>query len=368
MTPKGDGSGAWFRMPRLLAGLLAFALLAFAGCGSEANDETSSSGSAAEMTDVTFMADFTVPWVVQIPWVYALQNGWYEDAGLNVDYVLPQGTDAPARLLGTGKVDITPAYVGDMLSVNEKGLKVKVLMSLFDKIPGGVCFYDDSGIESPTDLEGKTAAVYNYPQSLAFWQHFYAANGVDPDAVNQVDAGANSAPLLISGKVDAIDAASPLECLTAELKKGQSTAEFPFDEQYGFPKTYYLMLTANAEWLAESDDAARKFTTVTQHAVSYCEDPDNQQECVQTFIDAYPDEVDPEVAEKGFESLKGYWCNGTASCWSPDKPTGYVDEKIWADLADFYADLGLIDDPATAPEVLTDNQYLSDEYEPHPSP
>jgi putative hydroxymethylpyrimidine transport system substrate-binding protein len=340
-----------------------FAMVAL-GCGSGDSDTETAGGGGGESTDVSLMGDFTIPWVPQIPWVVAIEKGWYEEAGLNVDYKLPQGTDAPSRLLGAGAVDMAVTYTGDMLSSNEKGLESKVLMDIFDKLPGGVCFFEDSGIKTPKDLEGKTVAIYDYPQSHYHFKHFFESNDVDEDEVDIVSAGANATPLMVAGKVDAADAASPAECLDAEIKAGKPVNEFVFTREYGFPKTYFLELSANSDWLSQNEDAAESFVHVTQKAINWSEE--NQDQALQIFIDKYKDEIDPEVAERGFEVLKKSWCGETYACWSPDKPVGWIDPTVWQEQADFLAKGGLIESAADAKSVLTDNRFLDDQYLPGP--
>jgi putative hydroxymethylpyrimidine transport system substrate-binding protein len=342
--------------------------LVAAGCGGGSDDSSSSSGgsegSGGEMTDVSLMGDFTIPWVPQIPWVVAMEKGWYEEAGLNVDYKLPQGTDAPSRLLGAGAVDMAVTYTGDVLSANEKGLESRVLMDIFDKLPGGVCFFEDSGIQTPKDLEGKTIAMYDYPQSHENFKHFFEANGVDESAINIVSAGANSTPLLVAEKVDAVDGASPAECLDVEISAGKKVKEFVFTREFGFPKTYFLELSANKDWLEGNEEAAKAFVQVTQKGIDWSEE--HQQEAVQIFIEKYGDEVKPEVAERGFQILKKSWCGETYACWSPDKPIGWIDPAVWQEQADFLAESGLIQDAKNATSVLTDNEFLSPKYRPLP--
>lgn len=350
---------------RLLALGAVGALLATVALGcADSDSDGDSTGGGANATDISFMGDFTIPWVPQIPWVVAIEKGWYEEAGLNVDYMLPQGTDAPSRLLGAGTVDLAVTYTADTLSANEKGLESRVLMDIFDKLPGGVCFFEDSGIEKPTDLEGKTVAIYDYPQSQYHFKHFFESNGVDESKVDIVSAGANATPLLVAGKVDAADAASPAECLDAEIKADKPVNEFVFTEEFGFPRTYFLELSANADWLSENEEAARSFVHVTQRAIDWSEE--NQEEALQIFVDKYKDDVDPEVAERGFEVLKRSWCGETYACWNPDKPIGWIDPEIWQQQADFLADGGLIESPADAKSVLTDNEFLNPDYLPGP--
>ncbi len=55
------------------------------------------------LTKVTFMADYPrPPWVAQIPWVVAMDNGWYKQAGLDVKYVFPSPRPIPRASSASG--------------------------------------------------------------------------------------------------------------------------------------------------------------------------------------------------------------------------------------------------------------------------
>jgi putative hydroxymethylpyrimidine transport system substrate-binding protein len=360
-----------------IAALLAAAFVV-AGCGSSSSSSSDSSTASAEssggeggsgsgeLTDVTFMADWAVPWVPQIPWVVAQQKGWFEEEGLDVTYQFPQGTAEPTKLVGAGKVNMAAVYTADDLSTNEQGLHSKVLMSLgSEKLPGGVCYMANSGITEPKDFEGKTIAVYNYPQSEYNFKYFFEHNGVNPENVNIVPAGENSATLLIAGRVDGIDGSTALECPDVEAKTGEKVETMLFDTEYGFPKTYFLELAANESWLEGNEEAAEAFVHTIQKATSWSEQ--HQEEALKIFIEANPDTVEAEIAELGFEGLKQSWCGETYSCWTPKKPIGWISPEVWQENATFYKEGGLIEsDGPEASEMLTENKYLSSEYLPKP--
>jgi putative hydroxymethylpyrimidine transport system substrate-binding protein len=353
-----------------IAAILAAAVVV-AGCGSSSSSSSSSSSGttgtdSGELTKVTFMTDWAVPWVPQIPWVVAKEKGWFEEAGLDVDYQAPQGAAAPAKLVGTGTVDLAAVYTGDTLSINEAGLKSKLLMSLgSEKLPGGVCYMASSGITEPKDFEGKTIAVYSYPQSEYNFKHFFEANGVNEENVNIVPAGENSAALLIAGKVDGIDGSTALECPDVEAKTGEKVETMLFDTEYGFPKTYFLELAANEKWLEGNEGAAKAFVQTLQKATSWSEQ--HQAEALKIFIGSDTSTIEPEVAELGFAGLKQSWCGETYSCWTPEKPIGWIDPKIWQTEAAFYKEGGLIEsDGPEASEMLTENKFLSAKYLPKP--
>lgn len=290
-----------------------------------------------------------------------MKKGWYEQAGLSINFKFPQGAAVPAHLVGVGRVQIAATYEPDILATRAAGLGIKTLMTVFDRIPGGVEFYRDSGIRKPKDLEGRTIAVYDYPGSKYNFKVFFEKNGVDASKVKIVSAGADSAKLLIAGKVDAIDGAPALEGLKASLATKKPIGNFFFDQRFGFPKTYYMLLAVNEKWLQQNQDAARKFVEVTQRAIAWS--ASHQKEALGIYLKEYPNAVTATLATKGFAALKQSWCGNSALCWAPHKPIGLIDPSVWKGYAAFLARGGLVTRKAAADlSALTRNKYLSKKY------
>jgi putative hydroxymethylpyrimidine transport system substrate-binding protein len=310
------------------------------------------------------MDDWFVPWPLDMPWIDAIAKGWYRKAGLDVKIQYPQGSAQPARLLGAGRVDMAVTYEPDTILTNAAGLHLKVLMALYNKTPGGIGFYKSSGIKKPKDLIGKTVAVYEDPFSQYNYKEFLQNNGIDPSQVHEAPAGADSSKLLIAGRAQAIQGADSLEFVEAEIAKPHDPIhEFDWNQDWGFPKLYSLLLDANGSWLKKNPSAAKKFVQVTQRAISWEEH--NQKAAVNLYIKANPKNVNPKQARLGFPRLKLTWCGQTFTCWQKKKPIGWIAPSIWKGYAAFLVKGGLIQ-PAAAGDlsVLTNNKYLSKKYKP----
>jgi NitT/TauT family transport system substrate-binding protein len=113
---------------RFLAALLSLSLLA-AACGS---DDESSSGDGGELTDVKL----TLQWVTQAQFAgyyAALEQGFYEDEGLNVT-IQPGGPDLNGvQLLISGQTDIAIRQFGDVLTARGTGAEVVSIGQTFER-------------------------------------------------------------------------------------------------------------------------------------------------------------------------------------------------------------------------------------------
>jgi ABC-type nitrate/sulfonate/bicarbonate transport system substrate-binding protein len=132
----------------------------------------------------------------------AIEDGFYADEGLEIDYI-PGGPDViPQASLLTGKADIAlTSPLETAHAVFEKGAKLKVIGAQFQKSPDSVIFLKESGITTLKDLEGKTVACP--PLNIGPFKILLNLNEVDTEQVTFVPYTFDPTPLAI-GQVDAV--------------------------------------------------------------------------------------------------------------------------------------------------------------------
>jgi putative hydroxymethylpyrimidine transport system substrate-binding protein len=336
-----------------VAGLCALvAALAVAGCGG-GSSSSNSAASSGGLTKINFMADYPrPPWVAQIPWVVAMQKGWYRQAGLDVNYQFPSTPADPARFIGIGQSDLTVSYTPDLLTAKQKGLDVKALASVFDRNVEGIMVWNDSGITTPKQLENKTVAVYDFPMAQLNWETFAKHYGIDTAKVKKVSEGNYGVPLITANKVQAIDAAAPSELVDAELHAKKQARFWVYLKQNGIPDFYWFVLAGNGKWVSEHPDAARKFVSVTERGVSWS--LAHPKEAVQIFHDAYPKDVSMELATKAWDQILKY----DKTRFVSGKPAGWMDPSIWSSYQQFLLRNQFLKSSVDVNSLLTGNQYV----------
>jgi putative hydroxymethylpyrimidine transport system substrate-binding protein len=306
------------------------------------------------LTKVTFMADYPrPPWVAQIPWVVAMDKGWYKAAGLDVKYVFPSTPSDPARFIGIGRADVTVSYTPDLLTAAAKGLKVKALASVFDRNVEGIMVWKSSGITTPKQLEGHTVAVYDFPMAKLNWQTFAAHYGIDQKKVKIVSEGNYGVPLMVANKVDGIDAAAPSELVDSELQAKKDAKFWVYLKQNGIPDFYWFVIAANSDWAQKNPAAAKAFVSVTMKAVKWSFQ--HQKEAVGIFVKTYKKDVSPELAAKAWAQIVKY----DSTRFKPAKPAGWMDPAIWKSYEQFLVQKKFLTDKVNVDDVLTGNQYVA---------
>lgn len=161
---------------------------------------------SAAATDIRFMMD----WAWQGPQAFALMArnaGCFEDKG--IDITLDRGFGSgrvPVELAGgnydMGLADINPTIKFRAENPDSDLIAVAVM---FSGSPLVAVVAADSGIEEPTDLEGKTLAAPDFDAGRQLFPIFAAATGIDESTVEWISVSPElREPMLARGEADAI--------------------------------------------------------------------------------------------------------------------------------------------------------------------
>ncbi|MGR3593772.1 MAG: ABC transporter substrate-binding protein [Limimaricola soesokkakensis] len=110
-------------------------------------------------------------WVTQAQFAgyyVALEEGFYEEEGLDVE-ILPGGPDiAPPQVLAGGGADVMLNWMPSALAAREKGLPVVNIAQPFASSGLMLTCWKDTGITGPQDFKGKTIGVWFFGNEYPF--------------------------------------------------------------------------------------------------------------------------------------------------------------------------------------------------------
>jgi len=141
-------------------------------------------------------------WVTQAQFAgyyVALENGFYDDEGLDVT-IKPGGPDiAPVQVLVGGGADVVIDWMPSALAAREKGVPLVNIAQPFKSSGMMLTCRADSGITSPADFPGNTLGVWFFGNEYPFlsWmsQLGISTEGGD-DGVEVLKQGFNVDPIL----------------------------------------------------------------------------------------------------------------------------------------------------------------------------
>jgi len=206
------------------------------------------------------------------PLYFALDAGWYAEAGLTLTIDTGRGSAMSAQSVGVGAHQIGISEMGTAFVMKSQGADLVAVMALYANSPFTFYWLRSTGIESPADFPGRS--IGNPPADAArvMWPAFAAAVGIPVDSVEFVNVAPQAKiPTMAAGQID----------ITSDFWNGHDAKVNEFGDDLGHVRwselginPYGNSFIVNGEFLAANPDAVATFVAVTQRAYAACvEDP-----------------------------------------------------------------------------------------------
>jgi putative hydroxymethylpyrimidine transport system substrate-binding protein len=276
----------------------------------------------------------------------AIDNGYFRDAGLDVQPQTPSDPSAPIKEVAAGRADLAISYEPEVLLAHDQGLPVKAVAALVPTPLTSMIWLKDSGIKRVKDLQGKTIATAGIPYQQAYLKTILDRAGLSTSDVTTVDVQQNLLPALIGGRAQAmLGGFLNVEGVDLQMQ-GTDPTVIPVNK-LGIPTYNELVVVANSNTLDSKSQDIRLFLDAlergTQAAVA---DPEG---ATKDVLDA-GNGLDPKTtAAEVRKTLPLLMPNGSKH------PYGYMDPKQWSKFAQFFADNGLIKALPSTDDVLTND-------------
>lgn len=351
----------------LTAGLLAAGTLA--GCAAQAEETAAPSGESAaqaeetaaqeadgkasadgsesggEREDVTVILDYTAN-TNHTGMYVALDQGYYEEAGLNVNIIEPT-EGATETLIAVGKGDFGISYQEDVTIAltSADPLPIKAIATLIQHNTSGFVTYADKDITSPADFEGKTYAGWGGPGEAAVLEAVMTQAGADFSTLNMVISDGSGFEAL-KDRVDVMwffEAWDNVQCQLNDFPINYMPVR-DLDPRLDY---YTPIIIASDETLAERPEMVRQFLAATQKGYLYAiEHPDEAAEILNKYVPDYSLEMlqisQNYLADKYMEDTDRW---------------GVMKDEVWDHYTQFMAEYGIIDTEIPAADCYT-NEFL----------
>jgi len=276
----------------------------------------------------------------------ALERGYFDEAGLEVEPSVPSDPSAPIRQVAAGRADLAISYEPEVLLAQDQGLPVTAVAAIVPQPLTSLISLPKAGIADPADLAGKTVATAGIPYQADYLDAIAEGAGISPEDVSQQDVGLNLLPAILSGNADAI-LGGFLNVEGVDLtERGLHPRVVPVD-QLGIPTYDELVLVANTDAIADDPEPTRLFIAALERGTrAAVRDP---EAATQAILEA-GDGLEPKLTRAEIDR--------TLPLLLPQRdsqPYGYMDAREWERFAGFFADRGLISTRPTAGEMFTDD-------------
>jgi putative hydroxymethylpyrimidine transport system substrate-binding protein len=281
----------------------------------------------------------------------AQEEGFFEEAGLEVAIESPSDPAAPLKDVAAGRADLAITYEPEVMLAHDQGLDVVAVAALVNRPLTSLIWLKESGIKGVADLKGKTVSYAGISYQEAFLKTILARAQVPASSVKTANVGFGLLPSLISGSAQAmLGGYSNVEGVDLR-ERGKRPVITPVD-QLGVPTYDELVFVARRSTLEESGQKIRLFISAlkrgTEAAVK------SPKAASEAIIAANPS-LEPKLAEAQIAATLPLLGARTAG-----QPYGYMDPKEWEAFGAWMRDEELISSLPKASELLS-NAYLVDE-------
>lgn len=311
--------------------------------------EPSEGGSAATgcevgeaLTPISFQLNFTAGGY-NAGFALALQEGYYEEVGLNVTILKGQGSGTTARLVASGQAGLAYADAIAVMQLVAQGAPIKILSTMYQSVPNAVTALADSGITEFEDLRGKSVAEPVGETPTAVFPILLEANGFAPDDVERVPMpGTSMVSALLQGQVDAILGSTDGYDLILE-GEGAEIVSLPFAD-YGVG-TVSTSIIASESFLESNGNEVRCFIEASLRGWDAA--IDDPSAAIDALVETFPQDTRPELNLGQLEAAIDLFCKNDAQF------VGKAEPEAWANTVEIAQDVLELPDTLEAEEYYT---------------
>jgi NitT/TauT family transport system substrate-binding protein len=297
---------------------------------------------------VSFLLDY-LPGAVHLGFYAAQANGYYKDAGLDVELVPGRGSLVASQQVATGAATLGFADFAAVANGVASGQHVKMVAGMLQRGTHGLSYLCSAGINTPKDLKGKRIASVAGEASFLLLIALLAKNGLKETDVTRiiVDPSATSSTVL-SGQADARTTVTYDQGLQIEAAKvGKQGCSMAFAD-FGIVTMGHGII-ASTSLIASDPDLITKFVAASMKGWQFAIDnPDRARALMLPLAK----DADEQRVKTG---------------WPVIPPTLHTDRTKGRPLGfmateDIDATLTLLKDTGIIPQRMAADQYFTNQF------
>lgn len=261
------------------------------------------------------------------PIVIAQENGYFREAGLEVEVIAPADPSDPPKMVAAGQADIAIGYQPQLHLQVHEGLPLKRIGTLIATPLNCLLVNDDGPVKTLADLRGRKIGYSVAGVEEALVTALLAPSGLTLKDVEMVNVNWSLSPALLSGQVDAVIGAFRNFELTQMALAGGKGRCFYLEEE-GLPAYDELIFLANPE--RTSRDVLNRFLGAVEKGAHFIA---NHPETAWTSFSATAPDLSDELNRRAWEDTRGRFSQSPAA----------LDAGRYARFEAFLKDHGLID-------------------------
>lgn len=335
-------------MKRFLALVCACALtVSLTAC---AQKESAVSSSASEGKEkITFVLDWT-PNTNHTGLYVAIANGYFEEAGIEVEVVQPPDSGAEV-LVASGKAQFGVSFQDSMAPalIGDSALPITAVAAVIQHNTSGIVSRAGEGMDTPKGMEGKKYATWDMEVEKATLKQVVEADGGDFSKVELIPSTVtDEVSALQSKSVDAIWIFYGWAGVACEVA-GLETDYFAFADIDPVFDYYTPVIIGCNEYLESEPETAKAFLSALAKGYEFA--VENPEEAAAILMEAAPELKSSEKLVVESQKYLAQEYIADAARW------GEFDAARWDGFYAWLSDNGLVSEPIPAGTGFT-NEYL----------
>ncbi|RLG13858.1 MAG: hypothetical protein DRN66_03375 [Candidatus Nanohalarchaeota archaeon] len=306
-------------------------------------------GRTSKTQDVTVMMPFP-PLSIWAPFYTALDKGYYEKEGLNVNILHSnEGSMGSIKQVVSDNAQFGYAGVESIVLARSKDMPVIAIYKIEQRQPFRIIAKKETGIAELNDLVGKKFATPSFGSSAYIIDRIMLHKaGVDYNKIDFIPTGAMARlPSFLQNKVDAMDSH-----LIYEIILNLQNKPINVIQASDYTNMPGIQVITSEKMIKENPELVEKFVRATKKGL--VDAIDNPEGAIDSFI-----EFSPEAAEKKEFNL-ALWKKHIDEILLDENgqiPNGKFSYNKWAEAQNELDDVGLLDKKTPVSEMYT-NKFL----------
>ncbi|MBH5335081.1 ABC transporter substrate-binding protein [Streptomyces pactum] len=285
------------------------------------------------------------------PFYVAVEKGFYKSAGVKVSLRHHGAAEDLFGALKQGREDVVYAGGDEMLQARSKNLPIVDIATVYHKYPVALLVPEDSDIRKPQDLKGRTIGTPG-----PFGETYFGLLALLKEAgLSEKDAkvkyiGFTQQAALKGNKTDGVMGYINNDAVSFD-ESGTPVRAITLSDEGGGQSLVGPSLGAKQSTLDKRGDDIRKFVDASLRGMQYTLDhPEEAVEISKKYIPGLDDGKKKRNALAVLRATEPLMRNDRGEL-------GQIDPQVWARMAEFMYDQGLLDKEIQA-EQAYDADYL----------
>jgi ABC-type nitrate/sulfonate/bicarbonate transport system substrate-binding protein len=277
----------------------------------------------------------------------ALEKGWYNDQGLEVEIIQPAEGSTLVQVVAAGQADFGISYQEEVSYARAEDVPIVSVAAIIQHNTSGFASPQDRGITRPKDFEGRRYGSWGSPIERAVLDVLMSCDGGDVDEVEFIDIGWADYFTVIQRDVDFAWIFYGWTGVEAELRGTPLDVVMLNDWSDCVPDYYTPVIITGEQNVAEEPGLVRSFMAATARGYEFA--ISNPTEAAEILLKHAP-ESNADLVRRSQQWLSPRY-QADAPRWGEQKL------EIWQDYADWMADRELLPRHIDAEDAFT-NEFL----------